>query len=108
MNGGPLKPDPVGKTVARGHLKDLEATIAARREGRGIVFIGREHVIRALNVAPAWRKEGRISSTSDNATQRCCVAADISPCRIIAPLHELLEIVQVVVHDFLSSYCSLM
>jgi hypothetical protein len=40
---------------------------------------------------------------SGNATDRLCIAIHVGSCRVLAPLHELFEIMQVVVNNKLLS-----
>jgi Putative transposase of IS4/5 family (DUF4096) len=42
----------IGDTLASHHLKNLEVTIAPGLEDRGITFVFREHIIRALTITP--------------------------------------------------------
>jgi hypothetical protein len=60
-------------------------------------------VIRALLVTSLRTEKGRGGDASDNTTERRYISAHEGSRRVLAPLHELLEIVQVVIHnEFLS------
>jgi len=84
-------------------VKDLEAAVAGCEAG-GVAFVYRVHVVRALLVPSLRTEKGRRGDASDDATERRCISAHEGSRRVLAPLHELLEIVQVVVHNkFLSS-----
>jgi hypothetical protein len=53
----PLKTHPIGDTVTRSHLKNLEVTVTARLELLRAVLVCRAHVIRTLFVASLWAEK---------------------------------------------------
>ena len=101
---GPLQTYPVTDAVARRHLKNFEVVFGAGLELFRTALMRLEYVFPPLFDTTARPEEGRRRDVSDDVAEWPKIAAHISSRRKLAPFHELLEIVQPIVHIFFLWY----
>src|SRR5579883_2096159 len=96
---GPLKANPVGQAVARRHVQDLQLILAATLKGCSVTFIPGPDGFSALAIASRWREEGGGGVVSDEFAERGSLAVHIGQRSLFTLLHELLEIMLLVIHS---------
>src|SRR5579872_6841430 len=99
VSHGTLEPNPVGQAITRRHVEDLKLTFAAALEARGVTFVLGPDCFGTLARPSLWSEEGGGGMASDNLTEWGGLATHVGTRNLVTLLHELLEIVLIVVHS---------